>query len=83
MINDEIILEPDPSRVMEGLRDTGYNFNTAIADLIDNSIAANAHRVKIKIVMSPKGNVNVYLASRETMMSGSISVISMTVGIKM
>ena len=62
MINDEIILEPDPSRVMEGLRDTGYNFNTAIADLIDNSIAANAHRVKIKIVMSPKGNVNVYLA---------------------
>ncbi len=59
---NEIILEPDPSRVMEGLRDTGYNFNTAMADLIDNSIAAKAKNIKIKISMNPIGAVSVYLA---------------------
>ena len=36
-----ILLPPDPERIMEGLRDTGYNFNTAIADIVDNSIAAD------------------------------------------
>ena len=45
-------LPPDPSRVMEGLRDTGYSFNTAIADLVDNSIAANATKVQISIKQS-------------------------------
>ena len=33
---------PDAPRLIYGLRDTGYNFNTAAADIIDNSIAANA-----------------------------------------
>lgn len=40
---------PEASRIMEGLRDTGYNFNTAIADIVDNSIAANATVVRIKV----------------------------------
>ena len=60
--DNEIILEPDPSRVMEGLRDTGYNFNTAMADLIDNSIAADATIIKVKVDMDPRGEVKVYLA---------------------
>lgn len=59
---NEIILEPDPARVMEGLRDTGYDFNTAMADLVDNSIAAHATKIKIRIDMDPKGEVFVYLA---------------------
>ena len=59
---NEIILEPDPARVMEGLRDTGYDFNTAMADLVDNSIAAHATVVKVTILMNPKGDVNVYIA---------------------
>ena len=41
----EIICPPDPERIVEGLRDTGYNFNTAIADIVDNSIAANATQI--------------------------------------
>ena len=59
---NEIILEPDPARVMEGLRDTGYDFNTAMADLIDNSIAAHATVVKVHIILDPKNNVQVYIA---------------------
>ncbi len=33
-VSREIICPPDPERIVEGLRDTGYNFNTAVADII-------------------------------------------------
>ena len=61
-IKEEIILEPDPARVMEGLRDTGYDFNTAMADLVDNSIAAHATIIKVSIIMSPSDEIFVYIA---------------------
>lgn len=61
-IEQEILLEPDPARVMEGLRDTGYDFNTAMADLVDNSIAADATVVKVTITMNPFGELNVFIA---------------------
>ncbi len=44
-------LLPDPARMVEGLRDTGYQFNTAVADVVDNSIAADATFVKIHLNM--------------------------------
>lgn len=56
------ILPPDPERVMEGLRDTGYNFNTAVADIIDNSIAADATQIDIAVDLNPKEEVTVYIA---------------------
>ena len=59
---DETTCPPDAARVMEGLRDTGYDFNTAIADIVDNSIAADATRIKINIVLSPDDNVSVFIA---------------------
>ncbi len=58
----EIICPPDPERIVEGLRDTGYNFNTAVADIIDNSIAAQATQVDIRINMDPAGEITVYIA---------------------
>ena len=61
-MTDDIILPPNPSRVMEGLRDTGYDFNTAIADIIDNSIAASAKRVSIQIGFDCDHNLFVYIA---------------------
>lgn len=42
-----MVVTPDTRRMVEGLRDTGYTFNSAVADLIDNSIAANASRVSV------------------------------------
>src|SRR5688572_3707020 len=53
---------PDPKRMIEGLRDTGYEFNTAIADLIDNSIAASATMVDILIKMDLRGNLRLSIA---------------------
>ena len=64
--NNDYELPPDPERVMEGLRDTGYNFNTALADIIDNSIAADATRIDISIDLNPKGELTVYVADNGT-----------------
>ena len=47
--------QPDATRLIYGLRDTGYNFNTAAADIIDNSIAANATEVNVAIELMADG----------------------------
>ena len=59
---EDFELLPDPERIVNGLRDTGYNFNTAIADIVDNSIAANATKVNIDVDMDPNMNIRVYIA---------------------
>ena len=59
---EPIILPPDPERIVEGLRDTGYNFNTAIADIVDNSIAANATKIDINIDFNPHKELTIYIA---------------------
>lgn len=53
----EIELQPDPVRAIESLRDTGYSFNTAIADIVDNSIAANAKTVIIDVKLEPTQDI--------------------------
>jgi len=40
---------PDPSAMIESMRAYGYNLATAIADLIDNSIAARASNVWVRM----------------------------------
>lgn len=46
---EEIRLDPVPSILIESLRDIGYSFNTAVADIIDNSISANASTIDLII----------------------------------
>ncbi|RWN64208.1 MAG: ATP-binding protein [Mesorhizobium sp.] len=38
---------PHAASLIEGLRDIGYSLETALADIVDNSITANARRVEI------------------------------------
>jgi hypothetical protein len=52
--------EPDPARLIIGLRDTGYDFYTAAADIIDNSIAAGAENINIDVVLTTDGRKFVY-----------------------
>ena len=59
---EEVEIQPDPERVIEGLRDTGYSFNTAMADILDNSIAANATKVFIHIESDPNRTLTVTIA---------------------
>jgi hypothetical protein len=40
---------PSAARLVESLRDTGYSKEAAFADIIDNSIAANATRVEVEL----------------------------------
>ena len=42
-----IELAPSASSSIEGLRQIGYTLNTAIADIIDNSISANSTMICI------------------------------------
>lgn len=53
---------PDPQRISEGLRDTGYEFSTAVADIIDNSISARATTVDVRMAMDFSGKVFVAIA---------------------
>ena len=48
-----ISLVPDASRLMSSIRHIGYSFETAIADLLDNSIAANATIINIDFWNQP------------------------------
>jgi hypothetical protein len=56
----DLINEPDASRLIFGLRDTGYNVKTAAADIVDNSIAAKASHVNVLIVLHETGRKVVY-----------------------
>ena len=48
MTGEEII--PSPRRLMESLRGLGYSFPTAVADLVDNSIAARATKICVNVL---------------------------------
>lgn len=61
-VSERIENRPDPSRIMEGLRDTGYQFETAVADIIDNSIAANASVVDVGVEMEYDGTITIDVA---------------------
>lgn len=61
-MQEDFELLPDPERIVNGLRDTGYNFNTAIADIVDNSIAANASLINIYVYLDPDMHVHTYVA---------------------
>lgn len=47
--------EPEAGRTAAGLRDTGYNVNTALADIVDNCVAAEATSIEIHITLDPEG----------------------------
>ncbi|MEQ1642467.1 MAG: ATP-binding protein [Pyrinomonadaceae bacterium] len=55
--NAYLDVPPDPERISEGLRDTGYEFSTAVADIIDNSIAAGATIVDVRMAIDFGGKI--------------------------
>ena len=42
-----ITVLPNASSLLESMRSIGYSFETALADIIDNSISANAKEIRI------------------------------------
>jgi hypothetical protein len=47
-MSKQINVPPSPASLIEALRDIGYSIQTAIADIIDNSITANASNIQIR-----------------------------------
>lgn len=78
----DVELVPDPSRIVEGLRDTGYDFNTALADIVDNSISAGATKIDVRINLNPNNEVNVYIADNGCGMNFDDLKNAMTYGSK-
>lgn len=52
---EAIELTPSAKRLTQSFRDVGYDFHTAIADLVDNSIEAGASRVDILVMFDGEG----------------------------
>lgn len=48
------IVEPNVSNFIRSLRDVGYTFEIAVADILDNSITAGASLIEICALPSPK-----------------------------
>jgi len=65
---------------MEGLRDTGYSFETAVADLVDNSIAADATIVDISVQLDWRGQVRLSMADNGYGMNSQHLQEAMTYG---
>ena len=61
-MDSEDDFSPSPSRLAEGLRDTGYSHESAFADIVDNSIAANATEIDIKIYLAVDSSVRVIIS---------------------
>lgn len=57
----KVTLIPDPGVLIEGLRDTGYDFNTALADVIDNSVDAQASLVDVRVQIIPDGSPSIII----------------------
>lgn len=56
------VLIPDPEVLIMGLRDTGYDSNTALADIVDNSVDANASEINVTIQLDRNNNPVVMIA---------------------
>ena len=69
--NADLINIPDAARLISGLRDTGYDLYTAAADIIDNSIAANATEVNVQMVLLESGQKFVYFGDNGVGMTPS------------
>ncbi|MBI34187.1 MAG: ATP-binding protein [Flavobacteriales bacterium] len=52
---------PSPARLVESLRDTGYSLPMSIADIIDNSIAAGASKVRLDLFAEYDGELKLRL----------------------
>jgi hypothetical protein len=80
MTSKYLQLPPEPGRTIAGLSDTGYDALTALADIVDNSIAAGANEVRIKIDRDYNGKVVVYIADNGHGMSMSALTNAMCYG---
>ena len=68
-VQKQVDCPPNAGQLIESLRDTGYDFDSAIADIVDNSIDANATTISVAITQDPDGSVGVAIVDNGCGMS--------------
>lgn len=76
----KLTLPPNPARLIEGLRDTGYDFNMGLADVVDNSVDAGASKIDVSIKMDTDGDLLVAIADNGCGMDEDTLLDGMTYG---
>lgn len=76
------ILIPDPAVLITGLRDTGYDFNTSLSDIVDNSIDAKSTVIDVGIELRSNGKPVVTVADNGCGMDRSSLIDGMRYGAK-
>lgn len=56
---ETIVVNPNVANLITSLRDIGYSFEIAVADIIDNSISANSKNIEILAIASPEKIVTI------------------------
>jgi signal transduction histidine kinase len=74
------ILPPDAGRLSSALRDSGYSFNTALADIVDNSIDAGASQIEVYIHMAYENEIQIFVADNGCGMSKEELIDAMRYG---
>jgi hypothetical protein len=77
---DVINLSPPASSLIESIRSIGYSFDTAIADIVDNSISALAKNIEVNISPPENGNLSVVILDDGTGMTRDELIIAMSLG---
>ena len=77
---DSVILPPQAARTIEGLRDTGYEASDALEDIVDNSIAAGATEVIVRVWKDPAGELLVTVSDNGHGMNEADLINAMTYG---
>jgi len=53
------LIKPNLSNFIKSLRDFGYNFQIALADIVDNSIAAESKNILIETESDPNAKLSI------------------------
>ena len=75
------IANPNPKSTINSYRSFGYNLSTAIADIIDNSISANADEIRIEYKWNGKSSF-ISISDNGIGMNKEELVLAMTPGSK-
>ncbi|XXK58692.1 ATP-binding protein [Porticoccaceae bacterium nBUS_09] len=78
---EQVELKPPASALIQSLRSIGYSFNSAVADIVDNSIAAKASSIEI-IVDSDVDGLYVSISDNGYGMSRAELLNAMSLGSK-
>jgi hypothetical protein len=76
----EDIIRPSAARLVESLRDTGYTFTTSVADIVDNSVSADATKINISLEVDFRMNPVLMIADNGKGMDKDGLIRAMTYG---